>query len=724
MLTPPDSTLMALLASSTAALAKDPKNETLRTGILQNQVALTSKQLNLTTSQAADVVRTYTAAYTYSKGYDPQATLDALTSAQQQIINYDKNKPTLYGMDLVSANKVASYFAAAAGPILGLSILAFTIALFMIGPEAAAAVAGAGGLVEAVSAVTGVAIGSTGGAALAIGTFLFLISQFLGHMSSSIPMWTKQMVDNGTIAASLQITAIKNVTEITAKLTGTKAPGPYSAAQFSSLVNGLRAAGITQIKDPNSGQLVPFSEVALAALINFIYGNNVTKGLPATPTKITPLLQPWLYKGAINNSIPLSLYDQVSGTPATTSQGTAAQIAVGTTQTQPTTLSTSKATTTSTPKIFTGIVSQGVLSSVADFTPRPDDLITSVGDLEAAATNNLAPFIASLGKRIVYEIKIVSSVTTKDGFIQRGLTQKIQSGTNANGTPKYKTVTNRFAVLNLYILNKSGARTSLTQIVLGPTDAVQFQPNTDDLAAVQAYLQGAANTNDIAQIVQVGASQSLAVATGVPATPATGTATPPQPNNARQPYDMRPGVSTIRGTPGERLYYGLPNGDYIVFPVVALYTDAERQAINAGGQTVSAVNAIYAADDLIAARFGTDPRTLPQINEADLGTKFSPFSGKQADTKNGIYDFLQAQSGAPAVPILSDGTSPSVRTPAQAAAQAATTLYDYYTALGQTLPSVSDRSKLYEQLGLGTASFYTGTAEQNNKLLAMLKTRD
>lgn len=50
------------------------------------------------------------------------------------------------------------------------------------------------------------------------------------------------------------------------------------------------------------------------------------------------------------------------------------------------------------------------------------------------------------------------------------------------------------------------------------------------------------------------------------------------------------------------------------------------------------------------------------------------------------------------------------------------TLYDYYTAQKQPLPSISDRAKLYEQAGLGSATSYTGTAAQNTSLLKTLQT--
>lgn len=52
----------------------------------------------------------------------------------------------------------------------------------------------------------------------------------------------------------------------------------------------------------------------------------------------------------------------------------------------------------------------------------------------------------------------------------------------------------------------------------------------------------------------------------------------------------------------------------------------------------------------------------------------------------------------------------------------ATNLNEYYTGMGKTLPSLADRSKLYESNGLGSAASYGGTAAQNTALLGKLQT--
>jgi len=51
----------------------------------------------------------------------------------------------------------------------------------------------------------------------------------------------------------------------------------------------------------------------------------------------------------------------------------------------------------------------------------------------------------------------------------------------------------------------------------------------------------------------------------------------------------------------------------------------------------------------------------------------------------------------------------------------ANTLYEHYTEQGQALPSIADRSEIFEGAGLGSATDYQGTSEQNTSLLANLQ---
>lgn len=48
------------------------------------------------------------------------------------------------------------------------------------------------------------------------------------------------------------------------------------------------------------------------------------------------------------------------------------------------------------------------------------------------------------------------------------------------------------------------------------------------------------------------------------------------------------------------------------------------------------------------------------------------------------------------------------------------TLYEYYTQQGQQLPSISERAKKFQELGLGSATDYSGSIQQNAMLLSRL----
>lgn len=252
-------------------------------------------------------------------------------------------------------------------------------------------------------------------------------------------------------------------------------------------------------------------------------------------------------------------------------------------------------------KVFTGIVSQGVVGQGLVFTPRPDDLIESAEELRQAAANNLSAYLVALPGKIVYEVKVVPSIVTREGFRQSGQTQQIKTGTYADGRPKYKTVTNKFAQLVVYALTDKGTRTKLTTIVLGPTDSAKLTVAVNDLRELEQALPGLVTTTDINDITGIATSNPITVSTP----PAAG------------------------GTP----------------------TPAPGAAVS-----------------------GQSPTSLPAgVSSAN-------------------------------VPGLS-----------------AATLTEWYQAQGQALPSVSTRSQIYAQLGLGQAGYYSGTTEQNTKLLAALK---
>src|SRR5574343_1626708 len=248
---------------------------------------------------------------------------------------------------------------------------------------------------------------------------------------------------------------------------------------------------------PFSGQDLPYSRENLAKVTDEIAANMVKVGTQPTYKNVIAAVLLTLQFGGKEPNVPTF--------PST----------AGTTQ-QASTGGNTGGGTTNAVKVFTGIISQGVVGEGLVFTPRQDDMIDSVNELRDAAANNLAPYLASLPSKVVYEVKVVPSITTKDGFKQTGTTQKIQIGTYSNGAPKYKTVTNKFATLILYILTDMGTRTKLTTVVLGPVNSAKLTVAQNDLRALELALPKIVTTSDVQEITKITTTKDVAVNTVAP----------------------------------------------------------------------------------------------------------------------------------------------------------------------------------------------------------------
>jgi hypothetical protein len=321
----------------------------------------------------------------------------------------------------------------------------------------------------------------------------------------------------------------------------------------------------------------------------------------------------------------------------------------------------------------------------------------------------------------VYEIKVVSSVTNKDGFTQHGTSQRVVTGHSATGVPKYKTVTNKFAVLDMFLVTDKGTRSKIRSVVLGPTDAIKFNPTGNDLATVQNTLKSSVHTTDVADIQKIVTSSPLAVAPTSTATPVVVTPdplatvyTPVQdfkdagwmftsfPFNGSTAYEVLPATAgnvfehTV--VTRQQLIDGLtakktiPNGDngtrndQLLADVLAGKYD--------GGSGYTYVNGV--------------PYTVAAAQEAARNKELAA---------QGYLREIKVGNGVGYVPT---GKTPSSSS-SNSATDSATTLYEYYSALGQAIPSIAERAKMYESFGLGQATYYTGTAEQNTKLLSKLQ---
>lgn len=321
-------------------------------------------------------------------------------------------------------------------------------------------------------------------------------------------------------------------------------------------------------------------------------------------------------------------------------------------------------------KVFTGIVSQGTLGAGLTFTPRPDDIIESIDELQTAVQNNLAPFLVALPAKVVYEVKIVSSVTTKDGFRQTGQAQRVLSGYATDGTPRYKTVINKFATLTIFVLTDKGTRTKISTIILGPTDAMKFQPSQNHLTMLEKNIQTSVVTSNISEINTIQTTVPITVQAPAAPPPAIPLPTPPAPAVSRPPSAISaPVVSTpaITATP------------------------------------IADLTTLKARLDQATNYYRTGMNPLP-------GTVGQGYVEMVAAQK--AYDEALAKEPRPATVTTSSQDT---------AKQKATTLYEFYNAIGQPLPSMQTRAAFYQMLGLGQSSYYVGTAEQNTKLLAKLQ---
>ncbi len=456
-------------------------------------------------------------------------------------------------------------------------------------------------------------------------------------------------------------------------------PGNMDASRFNDLARSLEVGGIKGFNDPVNRQSRLYSREDLAAIIDYAYGKALLDGKTIKDYRdILPLIRPYLIGGTTT--------PQPSSTQAITSP--APQVAPQV-------------------KVFTGVVSQGVVGAGLSFTPRPDDLIESAAELQQAISNNVSSYLAALPSRVTYEIKVVSSVIV-NGIRRTGTSQRIVSGTYKNGTPKYKNVTNKFAVADLFLITDRGTRSKLTSIILGPTDALNFQPSSNELF-------------EIAQVTpqNVVTSNPDEVTTIVSSTPTETISEAVQRRRERIPDSML------------RYFQDGWAGQGSLVDYLQEFHDKIQQRFNREGTTVpfqeefGLNNQQYAF--VVGNLGGIDMENRIKGNKNVKNDLISYIEGDNLQAMETIRtEQRQGAVESPPEGGSSQTTTPasSIATPATSlpsAALTATTLFSYYAALGQQLPSLTERGQLYQSLGLGQSTFYTGTAEQNTRLLNALK---
>lgn len=447
--------------------------------------------------------------------------------------------------------------------------------------------------------------------------------------------------------------------------------GVLSSDTWTRYFNTAKQLNVVGINDPYKNQTILFTRQNLIDLVDKVASNILADGGQATLKNVLGVTQAFFI-------IKTATGDTTTGDKTTTTTTRAPIVPI---------------------KVFTGIVSQGTLGAAVDFTPRENDLIESVDELKDSAQNNLAPFIQALPGKIVYEIKIVSSVTTRDGFRRTGEAQKVLSKYTAAGVPLYRTIINKFAVLNIFIMTDRLSRAKISSIILGPTDAVKLQPKTNELKNIEASIKQDLFTSNVADITGIQTAQPITI-TAPPIQPAE-TIITPTPEATIKPTIKQRDYFVEFASFFDKVFY-IDNGRLIASPQFSsILTDQERPTYgNYGGQTGEAIRRLkekgYPVDSYPHKKFHheIDGRYVDEVAIKN----FEEFFG---------------------VSVAPTPTTPTTK-PASSICLLST-LYAWYTAQGQTLPLVGQRATLYEQLGLGLAAYYIGTSEQNMKLLQSLK---
>jgi len=332
-------------------------------------------------------------------------------------------------------------------------------------------------------------------------------------------------------------------------------------------------------------------------------------------------------------------------------------------------------------------------------TQRANDLINDAAELEQAAINNVVPVLQGMAWRLSYEIKIAPSVKTASGFMQKGTAQRVVVGQDKKGQPKYKTVFNKFAVMSLFINTEKGTHSKFATIVLGPVDWILFNKANVNLGQVQA---------NISQRTTAGAVVSMQ----------------PKPTEAGAPAGQIVAPAPTQVTPVITAPKIAPN----IYPAIGVFMHNQPPLFatlykKVGNEILSFEPYANLATEEEKIRLSQDPGKFAQNEQKlkDRGVNTAQIQAVQFLDLSGVGKYPMRSVNFNEFFVYTITPIGTIAPQEPKTVALATTLFEYYKAKGEPLPSVEERSKLYEQLGLGTAIYYTGTYEQNTKLLSSLQ---
>ena len=460
---------------------------------------------------------------------------------------------------------------------------------------------------------------------------------------------------------------------------------------FTKVYETYRLEGATNIVDPYKGQTVVFNRQNMVDFVDRVGADLLRHEGTATTKQVLAAAQ-------------LAITFQNSAKQAAAaSTGAGSSASVGAYAPAPVVRAPSESLQI---KVFSGVVQNGRLGDVIEFSARPDDIIESMEELRIAAQNNLVPFLGTLYGRLSYETKIVSSIVDREGIKRTGGYQTVIVGYLKNGTPKTRTIINKWATIRIYLINKRGTRTLVDEIILGPVDSVKFKTGQQQIEQADIQIQNSVATTDIKEINTVVTNQPISVAPLVPPQPPTPQATTPAAVGSAAP--AAPPSAAIANTFSD--YTALTQAPIFrnAAPGTLFKQDTGTYFYKTSGGNLSTVSDPTQLQDLARqgiVRPGSD--ILFRI-----GTT-TPSTAAQQTTQSGSTAAQQTTQGGTPSASLTAGTNPPQC--------AATNLSEWYTLAGKSLPSLNDRGILFESKGLGARQFYVGTAEQNNRLLAALK---
>lgn len=573
-----------------------------------------------------------------------------------------------------------------------------------------------GGAAPTIQTATEVAVKAGRGTFAAISAALTFIVKIVS-IPVGILFTAAQFIDFAAWNSSAYQSTFQRVLSKLAALLGQKfepdKPYPRATAVSSEIFDKLdlvyREEKVAGIQDPYKGVTVPYNRQNLIDLVDKVGAHLLSLKGSASFKEVLAATHLFMSSSTAGFGVKVPATTLPGATP--TGPGQAPSAGVGGVAPAP----------VAPPQVLIGVVSQGTLGAPLTFVSRESDLIESTDELRSAAQNNLVPYVASLLGRIAYEIRIVPSVVTREGFRQYGSAQRIVSSLNKDGTPRYKTVTNRFAVLTLYFIGPGGKRLKLDTITLGPTDAVKLQPTGAQLAQLEVGLQGSVFTTDVGQVTGVAPTQPTGegAPVQVAVTPSVPVSAPPTLTQA-VPTSGPGAMAQLSETERAALLKEYQRGAYNI--VLDRLANVEQRASDPGNTFELIVypwgNAgIYGEQ----SQFYQDHKNSAIADVKKLRAIGVYLNFPNAARRLGVPEFLEAAPSGQAAGPTGGSAAGQTPTPAPSGACAATTLSGFYTSQGKALPTVAERSKLYADLTLGPAAYYTGTAEQNVKLLAALK---